>query len=155
MGWYVRRSMKIAPGVRINFSNRGMGVSVGTRGVHISSSATGRRTFSAGIPGTGIRYRQTLNTKPRKRATPPPPMHQSQPTTPEVTNLPPGVKTTTLWRSCWWVMVWLFGLGGLGNTLSPSPGQPWWAGPAAIAGATFVGKWLHATRHAHRIQRET
>lgn len=67
---------------------------------------------------------------------------------------PPGVKTTSAWRSFWWVLVVLFFLGGIGNTFSPSPGMPWWQGPASIAGSVFVGKWLHATRHAHRIPRE-
>ena len=67
MGWYVRRSMKIAPGIRVNFSKRGMGVSVGTRGMHVSRSATGRKTFSAGIPGTGISYRETISPSKRTR----------------------------------------------------------------------------------------
>ncbi len=158
MGWYVRRSMKIAPGIRLNFSNRGMGMSVGTRGVHISTSATGRRTFSAGIPGTGIRYRETLSHKrpaqPHQPPKPPKPPAQPMPARAEVTNLPAGVKTTSVWRVLWWVLVVLFLLGGLGNTISPAPGQSWWVGPLEMAGAAYVGKWLHGTRHAHRIPRE-
>lgn len=60
MGWNVRRSWKIAPGLRLTASKRGLGMSVGTRGLHVSRSATGRTTFSAGLPGTGLSYRETL-----------------------------------------------------------------------------------------------
>lgn len=64
MALYFRRSMKIAPGVRLNFSKRGVGVSVGVRGAHVSRSATGKTTVSAGIPGTGISARETVHIGP-------------------------------------------------------------------------------------------
>jgi len=65
MGWNYRRSRKIAPGLRLNFSNRGIGFSVGPRGNKISFSPTGRVTQNIGIPGTGLRYTRTLSTRRR------------------------------------------------------------------------------------------
>ena len=61
MGLNFRRSMKIAPGIRLNFSKNGIGASFGPRGAKYSISPTGRRTISTGIPGTGISYREQIN----------------------------------------------------------------------------------------------
>lgn len=62
---YFRKSFKIAPGVHLNLSKRGTGVSFGGRGAHVSFSPTGRITKTVGIPGTGIYYRDvdTLHAK--------------------------------------------------------------------------------------------
>ncbi len=57
MSAYFRKSIKIAPGVHINLSKRGTGVSFGARGAHVSFSPTGRVTKTVSIPGTGIYYR--------------------------------------------------------------------------------------------------
>lgn len=66
MGLNFRRSMKIMPGVRLNFSKNGIGASFGTRGARYSISPTGRRTISTGIPGTGISYREQVNSTAKK-----------------------------------------------------------------------------------------
>jgi tetratricopeptide (TPR) repeat protein len=52
-GFRMRKSMKIAPGVRLNVSKRGVGASVGAGGVRYSAHSSGRRTVSArsGVPG--------------------------------------------------------------------------------------------------------
>ncbi len=154
MGWYVRRSMKIAPGVRVNFSNRGLGMSVGTRGVHISQSATGRRTFSAGLPGTGIRYRETVSTK-RTRAARAAAPEPTPVVAPEVSNLPPKVKTTTPWRVLGWFVGVMLLIAGLGEIVSPatSPANPWWYGPSWVVVGVVIVMWLRATRHAYRVPR--
>jgi tetratricopeptide (TPR) repeat protein len=49
----MRKSMKIAPGVRLNVSKTGVGASVGAGGVRYSGHSSGRRTVSArtGVPG--------------------------------------------------------------------------------------------------------
>ena len=48
-----RRTLKIAPGVKINFSKSGMSTTVGPKGFHFTFGKRGiRRTV--GIPGTGI-----------------------------------------------------------------------------------------------------
>lgn len=69
MGMYFRRSLKIASGLRLNFSNRGIGVSAGIPGFRLSRSATGKKTLSAGVPGTGIRYRKSLNSRAQSART--------------------------------------------------------------------------------------
>ncbi len=68
MSAYFRKSFKVAPGVHINLSKRGTGVSFGGRGAHVSFSPTGRVTKTLSIPGTGIYYRDvdTLNSKSKK-----------------------------------------------------------------------------------------
>ena len=62
-----RRTMKIAPGVHLNFNKSSTSLSLGPRGAHYTLSSTGRRTVSAGIPGTGIYSYQTLNPKSERR----------------------------------------------------------------------------------------
>lgn len=61
MGFQFRKSKKIAPGIRLNFTKNGIGISGGIRGARISRSATGRRTASLGIPGSGMSYRKSLS----------------------------------------------------------------------------------------------
>jgi hypothetical protein len=48
-----RRSLRIAPGVRLNLGLHGAGLSVGPRGLHVGVNRRGMYS-SAGIPGTGI-----------------------------------------------------------------------------------------------------
>lgn len=68
MGWGFRRSVKIAPGVRVNFGKKSTSVRIGGRGFGVTKSTTGRTTVSSGIPGTGLYYRETIT--PAKRAHP-------------------------------------------------------------------------------------
>lgn len=63
MGFRFRKSFKIAPGVRVNIGKKSMGVSVGVRGLRYSVNTKGRRTASAGIPGTGLYYTTTSSSK--------------------------------------------------------------------------------------------
>ncbi len=67
MGWNVRRSRQIVPGVRLNFSKRGLGLSVGPKHAKISVSPGRRVTTNVGIPGTGIRYTNVVNAKQQSR----------------------------------------------------------------------------------------
>lgn len=62
-----RKSMKIAPGVKLNFSKNGVGMSVGTKGARMSISPTGRVTRTLGIPGTGIYDVETISTGNKKK----------------------------------------------------------------------------------------
>ena len=60
MGFRMRKSIKVAPGVRLNVSKSGVGASVGGRGSRYSVHSSGRRTVSAGggvIPG--VYYQKT------------------------------------------------------------------------------------------------
>lgn len=66
MGFRFRKSFKIAPGVRLNVGKKSMSVSMGGRGLRYSINSKGRRTASAGIPGTGLYYTTTTSSKPYK-----------------------------------------------------------------------------------------
>src|ERR1017187_7465965 len=58
MGLRFQRRIKILPGVRINLSKSGVGLSVGGRGAHIGITARGQRYTSIGVPGTGVSWRE-------------------------------------------------------------------------------------------------
>lgn len=59
MGMRFKKSKKIAPGVKLNVSNKSVGVSVGGKGVHHSVSSSGRKTTTVSAPGTGLSYVKT------------------------------------------------------------------------------------------------
>ncbi len=56
MGFRMRKSFRLAKGVRVNLSKSGIGVSAGIKGARYSVHSSGRRTTSVGIPGTGLGY---------------------------------------------------------------------------------------------------
>lgn len=68
--WGFRRSLRIAGPLRLNLSKSGLGLSLGVPGLHIGSGPRGRY-LRAGVPGTGVYYRKSLN-KPR-------PVHTREP----------------------------------------------------------------------------
>ena len=59
MGFRVQKSFRIAKGVRLNLAKTGVGMSVGVKGLRYSVHSSGRRTATAGIPGSGVRYQVT------------------------------------------------------------------------------------------------
>lgn len=54
-----RKTIRIAPGIRINIGKKSASASFGAKGFHHTISTTGKKTTSVGIPGTGISYRKT------------------------------------------------------------------------------------------------
>mgnify|MGYP001168464928 FL=1 len=64
MAFRFQRRITLAPGIRLNLSKRGLGLSVGPRGASLSAGPSGVHSH-AGIPGTGLAYRQKLNTRSR------------------------------------------------------------------------------------------
>lgn len=56
MGLRFRKSIKLAPGVKLNISKKSVGISAGAKGARVSINSKGRVTKSVGIPGTGISY---------------------------------------------------------------------------------------------------
>jgi hypothetical protein len=62
MGLRIQRRIRLLPGIHLNLSARGVGVSVGSRGAHIGIDARGRRYTSLGVPGTGISWREYQRT---------------------------------------------------------------------------------------------
>lgn len=59
MGFRFRKSVKIAPGVRINLGTRGSSLSVGRRGATVNFGKKGTKV-TVGIPGSGISYSETI-----------------------------------------------------------------------------------------------
>ena len=66
MGLRFRRSLKVAPGLKLNLSGRGASFSLGGRGATVNVSPKGT-ALTVGIPGTGISYR-TSGQKPTSSA---------------------------------------------------------------------------------------
>lgn len=60
MPLHFRKSVKVAPGVRINFGKKSTSVSVGPRGAKITMGTNGTHV-SSGIPGTGLYYREKIS----------------------------------------------------------------------------------------------
>ena len=86
MGFRMRKSIKIVPGVRLNLSTSGVGYSVGGKGVRVTRHANGRISRTA-LPGTGLSHQTTLRpARPHSGARnsralaqlPPPPEPRSQ-----------------------------------------------------------------------------
>ena len=56
MGFRLKKSIKLLPGVKLNLSKKGISsVSLGTRGAKVNINKNGVKT-TVGIPGTGISY---------------------------------------------------------------------------------------------------
>lgn len=60
MGLRLRKSIKIAPGIKLNLSKSGISTTIGKRGSSVNVSKKGVYG-SAGIPGTGISYRGKID----------------------------------------------------------------------------------------------
>lgn len=67
MGLRFRKSVKIAPGVRLNISKKSVGISAGVKGYRKSINSSGRVTTSIGVPDTGVSYVKTENLKSKKK----------------------------------------------------------------------------------------
>lgn len=59
MGFRFRKSIKIAPGLKLNLGKRGASISVGGRGGSLTFGSSGVRA-TVGIPGTGISYTEKI-----------------------------------------------------------------------------------------------
>jgi len=66
MGFRFRKSVKIAPGVKVNFGKRGTSFTVGNKYAR-TTFGNGRRTNSISLPGTGLSYSTSQTTKRKKR----------------------------------------------------------------------------------------
>ena len=63
MGLCFRKSITIAPGVKVNLSKSGPSISFGKKGIRETISATGKSTTTVGIPGTGVYYKKSYDLK--------------------------------------------------------------------------------------------
>lgn len=59
MAFRFRKSVRIAPGVRLNFSRSGVSTTLGGRGVSVNLGRRGTRV-TAGLPGTGLSFSAPL-----------------------------------------------------------------------------------------------
>jgi tetratricopeptide (TPR) repeat protein len=62
-----RKSINLGGGVKLNLNKKSVSVTGGTKGAHYTVSSTGKKTTSAGIPGTGLSYRSTSRTSAPNR----------------------------------------------------------------------------------------
>ena len=60
MGFRFRRSIRLAPGIRLNLSSRGVSATIGPRGASINVGPRGTYA-NVGIPGTGLSSRTRLD----------------------------------------------------------------------------------------------
>lgn len=60
MAWSFKKRKKIAPGVHLNFSKRGVSTSFGVKGFSITTGPRGTY-LNTGIPGTGLYNRQKIS----------------------------------------------------------------------------------------------
>lgn len=64
-----RKSIKLAPGVKLNLNKKSTGITFGGKGFHYTVNSKGKRTASVGIPGTGLSYSTSSGGKsPKKKA---------------------------------------------------------------------------------------
>lgn len=69
MGFRFRKSFNLGSGFRLNLNKKSAGISFGGKGFRYSINTNGRRTASAGIPGTGLYYTTSSNSGSKKRNT--------------------------------------------------------------------------------------
>lgn len=68
MGFRFRKSLKIAPGVKLNFNKKSTGITFGGKGFHYTVNSKGKKTTSVGIPGTGLYYTTTSGGNSKKKS---------------------------------------------------------------------------------------
>jgi tetratricopeptide (TPR) repeat protein len=130
MGFRFQRRIKIAPGVRLNLSKSGLGLSAGPRGASVSVGPSGAHAH-LGVPGTGLSYRTKLDKRLRTQRT----------ATPAVSAAAAEADSLPAPRSTWIGWVILFALMGF-------------AAPAcfAVAGLVFVAsRWVQTPRLARQF----
>lgn len=61
MGWRFRKSIKILPGIRLNFGKKSVGISIGGKHGGVTVNSKTGVTARASIPGTGISYSERIS----------------------------------------------------------------------------------------------
>ena len=71
MGFRFRKSVKLAPGINLNFNKKSVGITTGVKGAKFTVNSKGKTTTSVGLPGTGLSYQKISNTNnPKATNTP-------------------------------------------------------------------------------------
>ena len=68
MGFRFRKSIKLLPGIKLNFSKSGVSTTIGKAGASINISGRGTRG-TVGIPGTGVSYSENLSSTSSSHST--------------------------------------------------------------------------------------
>lgn len=68
MGLNFRKSIKIAPGVRVNVGKKSTSLSFGGNGLRYTISSNGKRRSTIGIPGSGLSYTTTSGGTSRSKS---------------------------------------------------------------------------------------
>lgn len=84
MGFRFRKSVKIAPGVRLNIGKKSVGISAGVKGARVSVNSSGRKTTTVGLPGTGLSYSKTEKIGGSKTSTHSSASNNAQPIRPDL-----------------------------------------------------------------------
>ena len=105
MGLRFRKSIKIAPGLKINLNKNSVSATIGTKGAHYTVNSKGKKTVSAGIPGTGISYVKTVGGSKQAPPAYNTPKHYSGSSS---NNMPPNNHDDTVWyKRTGWIVFWL------------------------------------------------
>lgn len=110
MGWRYRKSIKIAPGIKLNFGKKSMGVSIGGKHGGVSINSRSGVTARTSIPGTGLSYTQKLGGKKKRSRRP-----ASQPAVHSAASTAAVPKPPVVLRAWYIVLAVLLLLGGLAN----------------------------------------
>jgi hypothetical protein len=94
--FHFRRSLRIAPGIRLNLSKSGVSTSVGARGAHVTLG-NGRVWTTVGLPAIGLSYTESTSTR----------MRQSQSQRPSQLPSRPSDAPTPVW----WLVIALTACG--------------------------------------------
>ena len=73
MGFRMRKSIKLMPGVRMTFSKSGIGYSAGVKGYRVTKRADGRVQRTVSAPGTGLSHVSSVGGRRPSRSLPPSP----------------------------------------------------------------------------------
>ena len=68
MGLRFKKSVKLGKGLKLNVSKSGLSVSAGVKGARVSMNSKGKVKGTVGLPGTGLSYSSTLNSKSKAKA---------------------------------------------------------------------------------------
>jgi hypothetical protein len=88
-----RRSVRVLPGIRLNFGRRSTSVSIGVRGAHVTFGGSQGTRTTIGIPGSGLSYTEV--SKPHH-------ISEALPAAPATdTDIPKG----KAWRGWLWIVL--------------------------------------------------
>jgi len=106
MGLRFRKSIKIAPGVKINLNKNSVSATVGTKGAHYTVNSKGKKTTTVGVPGTGISYTASSGGNAKKAA-------NNNPSNTSNNGIDSSSPKKKRGKGCLTVFIVLFVLGGI------------------------------------------